>query len=217
MCFGCFSASRFGINAGFLFEKYQKNNSMQKISKRARSFALGQEKKITKKGFSLIEILVAVFIFTLTMVLLTGTFSGFLKNYATEKRLQRDIENAQHSINIMAKSIRESAVVSTASFPLNTYNYAEDKCVQYRFNSNKIQLGTIVPTTSGDPSSCVFGSIPAASFVDVTSDSIVNASINATATSSSGEYGRVTIALYFKDSGSATVGFPIQMSISLRQ
>jgi prepilin-type N-terminal cleavage/methylation domain-containing protein len=172
------------------------------------------ERQMSKKGFSLIETLVAVLIFSLAVTMLAGTFSSFLKNYARAKRDQHNIENAQYAMNIMAKTIRTSAVNNGSTFPLKIYDYSQGLCIEYSYSGNKIQYRTssTPPSPLTDPSTCDFTGITSE---DLTSDIITSAQVNAIATTTSPTvFGRVTISL---NVGDTTKSFPIQMSVSLRQ
>jgi prepilin-type N-terminal cleavage/methylation domain-containing protein len=71
-----------------------------------------KKNKKTKKGFSLVETLVAVAIFSLAAVMFAGSFASFLKNSIAAKEAQRNAESAQYVINLMAKTIRTSAVAA---------------------------------------------------------------------------------------------------------
>lgn len=168
----------------------------------------------------MVEILIAVFVFFMAVAMLTGSFASFIKTYTNAKKAQRDVENAQYAMNLMAKTIRTSALVSSDSsitdFPLNIYDYSQEICVQYKYNQTdkKIQIGSITPATENDPSSCQFESI--ATFSDLTAGDINSVAI--TAVPSNGYVlGKATIMLGVRDPSQATPIIPIQMSVSLRQ
>jgi prepilin-type N-terminal cleavage/methylation domain-containing protein len=167
----------------------------------------------SKKGFTLIEVLVAILVFTIVMAMLSGSFSSFLKNYANQKKIQKDIENAQYAMNLMSKTLRTS-YLSTTTFPLNTYDYSRNLCVAYRYTSRSIRIGSTNPGTSGDPTSCNYGNI--SSYANLTSGIIQSASVSAVATQN-GTLGKVTISLSIANPTQIGAAIPIQMSVSLRQ
>ena len=202
MCVSCFS------NAGF-----NKIILSMKLKNKLKIFKSSQK----RKGFSLIEILVSIFIFVLAIAMLTGSFSSFLKNYSNAKKIQKDVENAQYAMNLMAKTIRTSEVdpVSASASSLKTYDYSQGKCIEYQIGGNKIQASEAT-TSATKLSDCDWtGAITN----NLTSDNSIissDSSISATKTDSSGSpLGKVTIVLYVQ-SGTSTA-IPIQTSVSLRQ
>ena len=171
------------------------------------------------KGFSLIEVLVAMFIFILAITMLIGGFSSFFKNYIVAKKIQKDVENAQYAMNLMAKTLRTSSVVSNSSAfspALIIYDYSQNLCIEYSYSDNAIKYRTSAtpPANLSDPSSCSFSGTP----TSMTSNDIIHAYVAATQTGAT--LGKVTIVLYVQDQ-SGTVNqpsaIPIQMSVSLRQ
>jgi prepilin-type N-terminal cleavage/methylation domain-containing protein len=166
-----------------------------------------------KKGFSLIEVLVAIFIFSFVMTMIAGSFSSFFKSYIAERKTQTDIENAQYAMNIMAKALRTSEVESTSSFPLNTFDYSQSKCIRYDISSSAVVEGITNDTSPEKLSDCNFGSL---TYYSLTNNDIKNASVSATATSVP-TLGKVTVSLGVQDQSKTTSLIPIQMSVSLRQ
>lgn len=180
-----------------------------------------KQKNKTKKGFSLLETLIAILVFSLAMVMLVGVFSNFLKNYAKVKKTQKNIENAQYTMNLMAKTIRTSEIASSigpdvwdAATNLDLFNYSQGKCIRYSYNGSAIQVQTNTGGTPATLADCDFNSLtsPANLVTNIT-----GASISATPTINGGAspvYGRVTISLKVQDGASE---IPIQMTVSLRQ
>ncbi|MFA5777503.1 MAG: prepilin-type N-terminal cleavage/methylation domain-containing protein [Parcubacteria group bacterium] len=110
-----------------------------------------------KKGFSLLEVMTAMFIFVLVMMAVSISFSSLFGGYSSAKSIQKDLESAQYSMNLMAKSLRTSSIVDPNS-PGNVsriifYNYSEKKCVSYRFNEGKLQMAEV-----DDPNDGISGS-----------------------------------------------------------
>lgn len=193
--------------------------------------------KKNRNGFTLVETLVAVLVFSLTAVMLSGAFSGFLKTYNEAKRIQKGVESAQYALNLMAKTIRTSFVQKGSlpavldatnpryySWPLNLYDYSQGLCVQYNLvnnpstGMNKLQMGTINPTISGDPSTCSYG--VGMNINDVTSEDIKSGFLNylpSNTSSATPYYGLVTISLHVKEPGQTSGEVPIQTTVSLRQ
>jgi len=172
------------------------------------------------KGFSLIEVLVAMFIFLLAISLLIGGFSSFFKNYIVAKKIQKDVENAQYAMNFMAKTLRTSALITTTppitAFPFRAFDYSQtaNNCIEYNYSSSMITSSSV---TKADPDECSAAPMPTATAL--TSNDITGAHITAIPTISS-NYGKVTIVLYVQDQSSTVnqpSAIPIQMSVSLRQ
>lgn len=117
-----------------------------------------KKRQTTKSGFSLVESMIAVFIFSLVAIMLTGVFSGFLKSYKSAKKAQRSAESAQYAINLMAKSIRSSTFAPGVTFgPMNQvmrmFDKSRSQCVVYKYayGAGVLQLATPAGT---DIASC---------------------------------------------------------------
>lgn len=163
----------------------------------------------------MIEALVAIFIFSLATAMLAGAFSSFFKNYTNSKKIQRDIENAQYAMNLMAKTLRTSSLVTT-SFPLETFDFSQSKCIVYDYADKKMQYATTTDAAPTKAADCTWGT--ATSYMDITSDDIVSASISSIKSDPTlNIFGKVTMALNVQDQSAATPAIPIQTSVSLRQ
>lgn len=169
-----------------------------------------------KKGSTLVESLVAVFVFALASVMIAGSFASFYKNYQNTRNVQRGAESAQYALNQMAKTLKTSKVTTTAVFPLRAYDYSRStgNCIGYDFSDNKIVMDSSSPITAGDPTTCSFGN--AANFSDLTLNDVSAAFVDATA-STPAIRGKVTISLMIKEAGSTSAPVPVQMTVSLRQ
>ncbi len=106
--------------------------------------------KKKQKGFTFIEIIIAVFIFSLMMLAVTGIFSGSIGGYRTARITQKNLEDAQFIMNQMAKILRTSSVQENPPTDnLIIYDYSQGKCFKYGFitdNGNKkISVGSKNP------------------------------------------------------------------------
>ncbi|MFC1645009.1 type II secretion system protein J [Patescibacteria group bacterium] len=94
-----------------------------------------QNKK--EKGFTLIEVLVAMFIFTMMMMATILAFSNLFQSYRQSKNIQEDIDNSQFAMNLMMKSLRTSSVIdggdSGISNEVTIFDYSQKKCITYGF------------------------------------------------------------------------------------
>lgn len=166
-----------------------------------------KQKKKTKKGFSLIETLIAVFVFSMAMVMFAGVFANLMKNYAQAKRTQKNIENAEYAMNQMAKTIRTSKLVTySSSFPLRVYDFTTGSCIHYEYISPNISIASAATAVDDCTAGATLGA--ASTFAD----NIASANISATPTGTS--LGKVTVSLIVRDDPSSV---PIQMTVSLRQ
>jgi len=103
--------------------------------------------RTTCKGFTLLEVLVSLAIFTVMMVAVSQTFAGAFSGYRNTRALQRDLENAQYFMNILAKELRTSSVVSplTGPFPVSSqfvqfYDHSQGKCFHYKIEQNALRM-----------------------------------------------------------------------------
>jgi Tfp pilus assembly protein PilW len=184
-------------------------------------------KKIkNKSGFSFIEVLVATFIFVLIIVAVSMTFASLFGGYKGAKSIQKDLENAQYAMNLMAKSLRTSSIISPDSVNNNAtdvtiYNYSKlsGKCERFKFDSvnKKIKYGySNNAAVDSDKTLCTSSTISNSSLTDMASDSINNAVFSITPSDGDSNpkiVGKVTISIEVK-SGSDKAR--IQSTVSLR-
>lgn len=94
------------------------------------------------RGFSLLEVLLATFIFSIVMVSVTVYFAGIARANQNSKRLQQNLEDVRFAMNRIAKVLRTSVVISpkeTAGTSVSTvrvFDYSQSKCFQYEFVSS---------------------------------------------------------------------------------
>jgi prepilin-type N-terminal cleavage/methylation domain-containing protein len=62
------------------------------------------------KGFSLLELLISIFIFSVVILSISFIFSKTIINYRYSKDIQENLESAQFILNSMAKIIREREI-----------------------------------------------------------------------------------------------------------
>jgi Tfp pilus assembly protein PilW len=106
-------------------------------------------KKKTKnqKGFSLMEILIATFIFFLVTVTTVGVFAEAFRARQRTRTIQRDVENARTAIDAIAKEMRMSVglagtgtCVSGVCTGVRFYNSSQGICVNYEFDATEKKL-----------------------------------------------------------------------------
>lgn len=131
-----------------------------------------KNKKTNKRGFTLVEVLVAMFVFVLMATMLAASFGSFLKTYFNAKKLQKSTETAQYVMNLIAKTARTSMDINaTVPGEIKMYDNSTGNCIYYKYvaSSKKMLYGANQPATPGDRGTCAF---PAPTS-ELTSDSIV--------------------------------------------
>lgn len=161
------------------------------------------------RGFTLTEILVSMFVFTIMMISVSQISSTAFFGYRNTRAIQRDIENAQFSMNVMAKELRTSSVVSAAGnrTSVKFYDYSQEKCFEYRINSNRLEVDSFDNDTLAACQARTFNT-----FLPVSTGVIVG-SFQVTP-SASGTVGKVTMFLDISEGPSHHAR--IQTTVSLR-
>lgn len=182
-----------------------------------------------KKGFSILEVIVATFIFVMIMVATAVFFGKSMFSYRSAKVLQKDLETAQFSMNLLSKSLRTSSVLDyTASSRVKIFDYSQNKCIEYKYESNALKVATfntgynIAPIIQEDnKNNCNLHIFQASDFSAMTSG-IVSVFFNIIPSSDSSPktVGRVTISMKVCPSSGCS-GTPgdeakIQSTVSLR-
>jgi len=176
-----------------------------------------------QKGFTLVEMLISLFIFSLIMLAVSQVFSKAFLGYRSTVRVQHDIENAQYGISILAKELRTSSIVAplggpypnTSSF-IQFFDHSQNKCFRYRIQANALQVASAPSSgvaTGGSPCD----SMSLGSFT-IISTGVITGSFRITPSGTIGgpavRVGRVTIAMEVSEDASHKAN--IQTSISLR-
>jgi prepilin-type N-terminal cleavage/methylation domain-containing protein len=71
--------------------------------------------KTHKKGFTLIEMMVSIFIFSFIMVVIGTVFASQFKTYKDTRDIQGDLENAQFALNYVSKTLRTAEMIGYGS------------------------------------------------------------------------------------------------------
>ncbi|MEA3323384.1 MAG: prepilin-type N-terminal cleavage/methylation domain-containing protein, partial [Patescibacteria group bacterium] len=117
-----------------------------------------------KKGFTLIEVIVSIFIFAIMMTSISGIFARQISSYKQTRIMANDLENAQFALNYVAKTLRTSSIIGYGigngytnlmdeieSGPNNTddffskkldpnasliiYDFSQEACVKFTFKN----------------------------------------------------------------------------------
>jgi prepilin-type N-terminal cleavage/methylation domain-containing protein len=172
-----------------------------------------------KQGFSLLELMIAIFIFSLIMVSSSTFFGRSIQTYKNVRSTQRDLENAQYVMNLMAKTLRTSTIKFSDASNIVIYDYSRiaDACIQYSFSSNRIQSRSADVTKDDCTTSAPFNS-----FSDLSNVYVNNASFSVIPSSDSPSkvLGKATISMEICATSGCTGTEKdkarIQSSVSLR-
>src|SRR3989344_6362119 len=167
------------------------------------------------KGFTLIEIMVAMFAFTLIITASSQIFTRAFAGYRNTKYIQRDIENAQFILNSIAKELRTSSIVNPASGGPTTvtsvkfYDPSQGICFNYRITGGNLEVPKANSTGVSDCRSLSLGGYSVVSTGTVTGDFYVRPSDDSPLV-----VGKITIALQVREGSAHTA--TIQTTASLR-
>lgn len=193
------------------------NTPMQRHTKQS---ALLQRK--TSPGFSLIEVVVAMGVFSLVMAIVSVVFSGGFAAYKNTASSQRYLENAQYIMNDMIKQLRTSSVLSPVGNPASNTNprsirffdHSQSQCVIYQQHTSPAYIEKAIGT-AGTAQLCAsapgFGAWRRVTTGSVTLDlRIRNSVLNSRA-------GMVTVSFLVGGGSGARVNpVLLQSSVSLR-
>lgn len=115
-----------------------------------------------KKGFTLIEVVVAMGIFTIIMGGSAGAFANAFKSYKGAKNINENLKNAQYAMNLMAKTFRTSSIASANSstatqIVIYDHSRPSNKCIRYSFSGNSLyesKINVAAPTIDQGITNC---------------------------------------------------------------
>lgn len=185
---------------------------------------IDNKEKLPTKGFSLIEVLVALLAFSILTSAVAGVYMEFLEVQIKSKESQRNLENGQLALNSLAKSLRtakiispnSSSVVSTIRFFDYSRTSGNNACLEYRVNGGNLEMKSASLTESNCTAAANLGS----SYVSLINGRVYGGflvtlpGINNT--------GKVTVSLQICPKGSTTCSatsndsMKIQTSVALR-
>lgn len=170
------------------------------------------------KGFSIIEILVAVFIFSLIMVAVAQIFSSTMLSYNQGRTTQQNLEDTEVAMNTMAKVLRTSHVFNDNPNVIRAYDYSRNICVRYRLNvngNNQLLVSTVNNGGTVKDPQCDFLAAPETSMINAKVSGQFDVVLSKdTLTSSNPTVGKVTMSLVV-DPGTSWEQ-TLQTSVSLR-
>lgn len=181
----------------------------------------------TKKGFSLIEVVVSMFIFVLVMISFSLIFSGILRAYYKGRNINENVENAQFAMSLIGKTVRTSTLKSPTGDNVDAgtivvYDYSQGTtnpglCIRYNFTGTALTRSQ----ANVDEASCGVGTTFSAN-VNMTSGSVTGrffvTSSEGGASDESLEVGKVTTRLTITTGSGSNMTEPtnLQTTVSLR-
>ena len=164
-----------------------------------------KKKKIKKlAGFSLLELLISMFIFILMIVASVSVFSGVVFARKNARDIQKNLEEGRTAIEAMAKNIRMSTRLQTYggnNKNIRMFNNSQGVCIAYSFSGSSLRTATYNPPDVSDPD-C--SSVPALS--NIVSGGI-DGRFSVTTTDATGSPKRI---------GKATVNLIISSGVSVQ-
>ena len=109
------------------------------------------------KGFTLVELLVAIFVFSLMITVSISAFSSVIISRKNTRITQKNVEEARTAIETMAKNIRMSTNLGpggSSRTSIYMYNNSQEMCVAYRFSSNRLQTNFYANAGSEEDPDC---------------------------------------------------------------
>ena len=166
---------------------------------------------------SLMEVILAIFIFSAVMMATVSIFSSSFNGYKKADRLQKNIESAQNAMNLMTKSLRTSRIYSITSSTILAYDYSEAVCNKYVFDAG----GQITRASSSSVGCAVTPATPIPMTTQYVFGSFTGFASVDNATPTADVMGRVTIVMKVCSSVSCPVGGAndsavLQTTVSLR-
>ena len=107
------------------------------------------------KGFTLIELMVSIFVFSLVMTSATAVFAKVFRARQKSNAIQKNIEDTRYAMELMAKSLRMSSIISStspsqANGSILSYDYSQGKCIRYWTSNGFLYMSSKI----SDFSSC---------------------------------------------------------------
>jgi prepilin-type N-terminal cleavage/methylation domain-containing protein len=174
--------------------------------------------RTTSRGFTLTEVVVSLFVFTIIMTSVAQIFSTAFSGFRVNRAVERDVQNAQYAINIMAKELRTGSVVSASGNRqfVQFFDHSQGKCFRYRINAGVLQVAS-ADSTGVNSGATRCDTMNLVAFTSLSTGTVTGSFRVTPSTVVDGppaEVGRVTIILHIADD--ATHVANIQTTISLR-
>jgi prepilin-type N-terminal cleavage/methylation domain-containing protein len=166
-------------------------------------------------GFSLLEMIVAVAIFSLVIMVAVSTFVSVINVRKKTREIQQNMENARVAMDGITKILRNSDVVSSTQSKVRIYDYSQERCAEYEFisatKSLKYSYNT-VPLASKDADCTAGASLTAVP--NMLSGTVSSGKFNVSP-STDILVGRATIMMQIQNAGGTDKAL-LQTTVSLR-
>lgn len=147
-----------------------------------------------RKGFFLLEMIIAMAIFSLVIVAVVATFASIVKTQKRTREIQRNVESAGTAMEVMSKTIRMSS--QTADYSggkeIRLYNNSQDKCISYKFNAGDLKVSEELGH-NGTTDCTIPGTYPVSSYSTLIPGASGLFSVTTTRSSSPKRMGKATI------------------------
>lgn len=177
------------------------------------------------KGFTLLEMIIAVSIFALVMSATVHIFSRLVVAKVEFDSVRVSHERAQAAIDSIVKSVRSGVVMvpggsSSKFYKIIFYDYFQNACVKYHFDTSNEELkhaSKDLPLEDKDDcSDSYFSQAPVASEEVITAGSVIG-NFAYTKANDESEVGLVRVVMEVGDSSTSTAKpTQMQMTISVR-
>lgn len=172
----------------------------------------------SNRGFTLIEVIVSVAVFLIVMTAVTNTFTSGFSNYKSVKKAQKNLEDVQFAMNLIAKELRTSTVVvpdtnDTVS-TIRFYDYSQGACIEYVISATQITKAKVNIATMSGCSSANLGTATPLVQLGSATGALISGRFIVRPSVSGSVAGKVTISLQIRES--ATQIARIQSTVSLR-
>lgn len=99
-------------------------------------------------GFSLLEMMISMFIFVLAIVTAVSIFSSVSFTRKNSREIQKNMEDARTALDLMAKNMRMSIGLNGTTSMIYMFNTSQGNCVSYKFESSKLKIAQKIPDAS---------------------------------------------------------------------
>lgn len=163
-------------------------------------------------GFSLLEMMISMFIFVLTIITAVSIFSNVSFTRKNSREIQRNMEDARTALDLMAKNMRMSiGLVDDGDQRIYMFNTSQNSCVSYMFSGGRLQMSQVFPTSSlSEDQKCLPANVSYVNYQDIIQSNVSGSFIIIpTSITTPKTVGKATIVL-------AIDGVNIQTSVSFR-
>lgn len=166
-----------------------------------------------QKGFSLVEVMVSMFIFVIIMLAASQIFTQAFAGHRYTRNLQKDIENAQFIMGILSKELRTSTIVSPTGInngvsSIKFYDHSQQKCLSYRITGGRLEVAS-----QNVASSAICNGTSLTTYQTVSTGTITGSFDITSSQSTPRRVGKVTLGLRVQE---GTHAASIQSTVSLR-